>query len=76
MRHLYHAPADWLCERTSARNRRAINFWLLILWLIPGTIVWIILRDALWFIGWMSLYAIWISHLGALSAETPVEEEQ
>lgn len=36
---------------------------------------WIILREALWFVGFMSLYAIWITHLAGWAAETPVEHE-
>ena len=33
----------------------------------------IILRNALWFVGFMSLYAIWVTHLAGWAAETPVE---
>ena len=35
----------------------------------------IVLRDALWFVGFMSLYAIWVTHLAGWAAETPVEPE-
>ena len=35
----------------------------------------IILRDALWFVGFMSLYAIWVTHIAGWAAETPVEPE-
>jgi len=72
---IYYGPSDWLSARTSARSRRAMNFWLLVLWILPGVLVWLILRNALWFVGFMSIYAIWTGHLGALSAETPVEAE-
>jgi hypothetical protein len=41
-----------------------------------GLVVWIVLRDALWFVGFMSLYAIWVTHLAGWAAETPVEPEQ
>lgn len=41
-----------------------------------GLAVWIILRHALWFVGLMSLYAIWITHLADWATETLVEEEQ
>ena len=67
--------SEWLVRRTTARTRRALNFWLFLIWLVPGTAVWIWLRDALWFVGFMSLYAIWITHWSGFSAETPVEEE-
>ena len=73
---IFYKPADWISSRLTARQRRAINAWLLIFWLIPGFIIWLILRDALWFIGFMSIYAIWTGHLGALAAETPVEQEE
>ena len=75
MSRIFHGPAEWLVRRTSARTRRAINFWLLAFWIVPGVVVWYVLRDVLWFVGFMSIYAIWTGHLGALSAETPVEEE-
>lgn len=71
----FYGPPDWIAVHTTARDRRAINFWLLVLWLGPGLAVWVILRSALWFIGFMSIYAIWTGHLGAASAETPVEPE-
>lgn len=67
--------SEWLVRRTTAKTRRALNFWLFLLWLVPGTIIWVWLRDALWFVGFMSLYAIWITHWSGFSAETPVEEE-
>ena len=44
-------------------------------WLTLGLVIWIILRDALWFVGFMSLYAIWVTHLAGWAAETPVEPE-
>ncbi len=75
MRTIFYGPADWLVDRTNARQRRAINFWFLVAWLVPGIPVWIALRSSLWFVGFMSIWAIWTSHWGSLAAETPVEEE-
>jgi hypothetical protein len=75
MSHIFHAPSEWLCRRTSAKTRRAINFWLLVFWIFPGIAIWLLFRNVIWFIGFMSIYAIWTGHLGALAAETPVEEE-
>ena len=66
---------EWLTDRTNAKQRRTVHYWLTILWLTAGTVFWFVLRDVLWFVGFMSLYAIWISHLTGWSAETPVEEE-
>jgi hypothetical protein len=42
---------------------------------MPGALIWLTLRNALWFVGFMSVWAIWVGHLGAVAAETPVEEE-
>ena len=66
---------EWFIEKTSAHRRRVIHYWATILWLTVGLVVWIILRDALWFVGFMSLYAIWVTHLAGWAAETPVEHE-
>ena len=66
---------EWLIHRTNAKQRRVIHYWLTIGWLTIGLGTWIVLRDALWFVGFMSLYAIWITHLAGWAAETPVEHE-
>ena len=66
---------EWFIEKTSAHRRRVIHYWATILWLTVGLVAWIILRDALWFVGLMSLYAIWVTHLAGWAAETPVEQE-
>ena len=66
---------EWAIQRTSARTRRTLHYWATVLWLTVGTVVWVILRDVLWFVGFMSLYAIWVTHLAGWAAETPVEEE-
>ena len=58
-----------------ARRRRVLHYWATILWLTVGLVAWIILRDALWFVGFMSLYAIWVTHIAGWAAETPVESE-
>jgi hypothetical protein len=66
---------EWAVQRTDARQRRRIHYWLTVLWLTLGLVVWVILREALWFVGFMSLYAIWVTHLAGWAAETPVEDE-
>ena len=66
---------EWFIEQTSARRRRVIHYWATLLWLTVGLVAWIILRDALWFVGFMSLYAIWVTHIAGWAAETPVETE-
>jgi hypothetical protein len=76
------APADplkklitgeWVIDRTTAEQRRVIHYWATLLWFTVGLVTWIALRDALWFVGFMSLYAIWVTHLAGWAAETPVE---
>jgi hypothetical protein len=66
---------EWVVAATNAQQRRLLHYWFTILWLTVGLAVWILLRDSLWFIGFMSLYAIWVTHLAGWAAETPVEEE-
>lgn len=72
---IFYGPSDWYVRHTTQRQRTAINTWLLLVWIFPGVLIWFILKDALWFVGFMSIYAIWTGHLGAASAETPVEQE-
>ena len=66
---------EWVVDKTTAHQRRVIHYWATVLWFTVGLGVWIVLRDALWFVGFMSLYAIWITHLAGWAAETPVEPE-
>lgn len=66
---------EWVIHRTNAKQRRVVHYWLTVLWLTVGLALWIILRNALWFVGFMSLYAIWVTHLAGWAAETPVENE-
>lgn len=66
---------EWVIEHTTARQRRVLHYWFTIFWFTVGLATWIVLRDALWFVGFMSLYAIWVTHLAGWAAETPVESE-
>jgi len=66
---------EWVISRTDAKQRRIMHYWLTIGWVTAGTVLWLVLRNDLWFVGFMSLYAIWITHLAGWAAETPVEEE-
>jgi len=67
---------EWVVDRTNAQQRRTIHYWATVAWLTVGLVIWIVLRDALWFVGFMSLYAIWVTHLAGWAAETPVEPEK
>ena len=66
---------EWVVALTTARQRRIIHYWLTIVWLTLGLVLWLALRQALWFVGFMSLYAIWVTHMAGWAAETPVERE-
>jgi hypothetical protein len=66
---------EWVVHRTNAKQRRVVHYWFSILWFTVGLALWIALRNDLWFVGFMSLYAIWITHLAGWAAETPVEPE-
>lgn len=72
----FFGPGDWLAARTTPRARRALSAWVAIFWLGPGFGLWLWLRDALWFVGFMSVVALWLSAFAMVAAETPVEEEQ
>jgi len=63
----YHAPADFLVEKTSARDRRSFGFWTFILSVIGA-----------YFFGRAVLYLTVLSILALIpniTAETPVESE-
>ena len=70
------ATGEWIIKRTDAKQRRVMHYWLTIIWFTVGLVLWIVLRHDLWFVGFMSLYAIWITHLAGWAAETPVESEE
>jgi hypothetical protein len=67
---------EWIVDKTNAKQRRVLHYWFTILWFTVGLVLWIVLRQDLWFVGFMSLYAIWITHLAGWAAETPVEPEE
>ena len=47
---------EWVIDRTSAKQRRIAHYWLTILWFTVGLVLWVVLRNELWFVGFMSLY--------------------
>jgi hypothetical protein len=71
---IYHAPGDWIVRRTTARDRRSLNAWLLIIvtLTVPLRFEW---KDAVWMVWALSEVAILISLFTNVSAETPVEHE-
>jgi hypothetical protein len=73
---IFYGPSDWLVAHTDARQRRAIGAWLFIFWVFPGLPIWLIWRNALWLVGFMSLVALWWTGWTGIGAETPVEPER
>jgi hypothetical protein len=71
---------EWVIDRTTAEQRQIIHHWsrimVTIFWLTAGPGLWITLRDARWFVGFMSLSAIRITHLAGWAAETRTTERQ
>lgn len=66
---------EWAIQKFDAQQRRVLHYQLMLSWIVVGFPVWLVLRDVIWFVGFMSLYAIWITHMTGWAAETPVEEE-
>lgn len=75
MQRIFYTPGDWLAQRSTARTRRALAAWALIFWLGPGFALWILLLHQLWFVGLMSLVALWWTGWSTIGTETPVEKE-
>ncbi len=73
---VFYAPGDWLAHALTVRQRRAVSAWLLIVWLVPGLPIWLVLREALWFVGFMSIFALWWTGLATVAGETPAELEE
>jgi hypothetical protein len=73
---IFYGPGDWLATCSTARQRRAAATWVLIFWIFPGLPMWLWLRNAIWFIGLMSIIALWLSAWAMVGTETPVEEEK
>jgi hypothetical protein len=71
---LFYGPGDWLGTRLSARVRRAIAAWALILITITIPLRYPF-RNAVWLVWLISEVALVLSCGGIVSAETPVEKE-
>jgi len=59
----------------SAKQRR--RFWLVVgvIAFVPGGVMSLVFRDAVWWVNAQSWAALWLAAFGCYSAETPVEEE-
>ena len=71
---IFYGPGDWLAQKFTARQRRAIATWVIILTIFPGTLTYI-WKDAIWMVWALSIIAIAFGAWGIASAETPVESE-
>lgn len=71
---VFFGPGDWLGSCFSARERRALATWALILITvtIPVRFLW---KDAVWMVWAISEVALVLALAGVVSAETPVESE-
>lgn len=72
----FYGPGDWLGSRFTARTRRAIAAWTMILLICPVTPVTYLWKDQVWMIWLVSMVALVLAMWGVVSAETPVEKEQ
>lgn len=70
----YFGPPDWVAGALTARQRRAAAFWLLILYVVTTPLRYPF-KDVVWMVWLLSEFAIVISLLTFVSAETPVEQE-
>jgi hypothetical protein len=70
----FFTPGDWISDHTSARLRRAIIFWALVVIVIAGIATYPARANigVLWA---LSVFALILGCIVALFAETPVETE-
>lgn len=63
----YYGPSDWLVDKTTARDRRAFGFWVLVFGIL-GAFVW---GDRVLYVTILSIVAL----VPNVTSETPVEQE-
>lgn len=71
---IFYAPGDWMGSRFTARQRRAIAAWTLILIVLTMPLRYPY-RQYVSLVWAISELALILSMWGVVSAETPVEEE-
>lgn len=74
MDRLLHGPGDWLGSRFTARQRRSIAAWVMILIVITIPMRYPF-KGAVWMVWAISEVALVLAMWGVVSAETPVESE-
>ena len=75
MRRVFFAPGDWIAEHTSARLRRGIIFWALVIICLVAFATYP-LRENIGVLWALSVFALVLGCVVALFAETPVETEE
>jgi hypothetical protein len=75
MKTLFYKPGDWLAGKFSARTRRSVAAWIIILTIVPGMPLTYIWKDDVWMVWLLSMIALVVGAWGIAAAETPVESE-
>ena len=75
MSRVFYGPADWFADRTNARLRRAIAFWLGIFVIFVLTPLTYPVRAEVAVLWAISMLALWLACFAMTAAETPVETE-
>lgn len=76
LKNIFFFPGDWLAEQTTARTRRTLATWVLILSIVPLTPIWIaFFFSSVPFLAAVSIAALWLAAWGIAAAESPVENE-
>jgi len=70
----FHAPGDWIAAHSTARQRRSLIAWVLIIDILSTPIQYPF-RTYVSLVWFLSQIALIIGLGGMLSAETPVEKE-
>ena len=70
----FYAPTDWLAERTDARDRRALGFWMAIVFVAATIMTWTSIEHTL-AAHILQVLTLTLLLWTIMTTETPVEEE-
>lgn len=70
----FYAPTDWLAARTSARDRRALGFWMAVVFVIATVMTWTSIEHLL-AARILQVLTLTLLLWTIMTTETPVEEE-
>lgn len=71
----FYTPTDWLAERTTARDRRALGFWMAIVFVAATVMTWTRIEHQL-AARVLQVLTLTLLLWTIMTTETPVEEEQ